>query len=189
MSSSPRIVCFAGSTRAASFNVRLVRAAARMAEASGAEVEVLDLADYDMPIFGEDLEAEGTPDAARAFKEKLKGADGFLISTPEYNSSYPALLKNAIDWASRPAEGEAMLAAFKGKACGLFAASPGGLGGIRVLPQLRTLMMNIGVRVVPPESGRATAHAAFDDEGALTDERARAMVEAVVQETLAVAGL
>ena len=77
MSSSPRIVCFAGSTRAASFNVRLVRAAARMAEASGAEVEVLDLADYDMPIFGEDLEAEGTPDAARAFKEKLKGADGF----------------------------------------------------------------------------------------------------------------
>ena len=88
-----------------------------------------------VPIFGEDLEAEGTPDAARAFQEKLKGADGSI--SDRYNSSYPALLKNAIDWASRP-EGEAMLAAFEGKACGLFAA-PGGLGGIRVLPQLRTL--------------------------------------------------
>lgn len=189
MSSKPRILCFAGSTRAASFNVRLVRAAARVAEANGAEVEVLDLAEYDMPIFGEDLEAEGTPDAARAFKEKLKSADGFLISTPEYNSSYPALLKNAIDWASRPAEGEAMLAAFKGKACGLFAASPGGLGGIRVLPQLRTLMMNIGVRVVPTQFGLANAHEAFDEDGELTNERARTMVEAVVKETLVVAGL
>ena len=82
-----------------------------------------------------------------------------------------------------------MLAAFKGKACGLFAASPGGLGGIRVLPQLRRLMMNIGVRVVPTQFGLANAHEAFDDDGELTNERARTMVEAVVKETLVVAGL
>lgn len=184
MSSSPRLVCFAGSARKGSFNAQLVRAAARMAEAQGAEVEVLDFADYDMPLFNEDLEAQGTPDGVTAFKEKLKGADGFLIATPEYNSSYPALLKNAIDWASRPAEGEAMLAAFKGKACGLLAASPGGLGGIRVLPQLRTLLMNIGVFVVPTQFGLGKAHEAFDDAGGLADERARGSVEAVVAQTI-----
>lgn len=185
---SPRIVCFAGSKRHGSFNVRLVRAAARRAEFHGASVQVLDLADFDMPLFDEDLEAHGTPAAAQAFKDELKAADGFLIATPEYNSSYPALLKNAIDWASRPATGEPSLAAFAGKACGLLAASPGALGGIRVLPQLRTLLMNIGVFVVPTQFGLAKAHEAFDDGGELVDDRARSMVDAVVVQTLELAG-
>jgi len=188
MSKTPRLVAFAGSTRKGSFNVQLIRAAADMAAAQGATVEWLDLAEYDMPIFNEDLEKEGTPAAATAFKEKLKDADGFLIASPEYNSSYPALLKNAIDWASRPAEGEAMLAAFKGKACGLLAASPGMLGGIRMLPQLRTLLMNIGVHVVPNQFGLGKAGEAFSSDGSLKDERARTTVEGVVRQTIEIAG-
>ena len=184
-----KLVAFAGSSRANSFNQKLVRAAADVARARGAEVEVIDLRALELPIFDQDLEAaDGPPEGARRFKEALKAADGFLISSPEYNSSYPALLKNAIDWASRPAEGEPMLAAFAGKACGLLAASPGALGGLWMLPILRLLLSNIGVHVVPTQFGLGKAHEAFDDEGRLVDERARATVERVVDETLEIAG-
>lgn len=180
-----KLVAFAGSTRRGSFNVKLLAAAVDIARAEGAEVELLDLADYPMPIFGEDLEAEGTPEAAAAFKAKLKDADGFLIASPEYNSSFPALLKNAIDWASRPAEGESQLAAFSGKVCGLMAASPGALGGIRMLPGLRNLLMNIMVEVVPAQFALSKANEAFDGDGALEDERARKAVTNVVRQVLA----
>lgn len=180
-----KLLAFAGSTRRGSFNQKLIEAAVQIARDEGADVELISLADFDMPIFNQDLEAEGTPDAALRFKARMKEANGFLISTPEYNSSYPALLKNAIDWASRPADGEPMLAAFSGKACGLLAASPGGLGGIRVLPQLRTLLMNIQVHVVPAQFGLAKAGEAFGDDGSLKDERSAGMVRNVVQQTIA----
>lgn len=185
--SKPQLVAFAGSHRKASWNVKLIHAAAEEARAQGADVEIIDLGALPMPIFDEDLEAAGTPANAATFKEKLKAADGFLISSPEYNSAYPALLKNVIDWASRPAAGEAPLAAFSGKACGLFAASPGALGGIRMLPQLRNLLANIGVHVVPTQFGLGKAHEAFDDSGALMDERALGMVKRVVQQTIEIA--
>ena len=123
-----------------------------------------------------------------AVKERLKAADGFLIASPEYNSSYPALVKNVIDWATRPAAGEAMLAAFSGKACGLLAASPGALGGIRMLPQLRLLLSNISVLVVPAQFGLGRAHEAFEEDGSLKDERSRAMLQQVVTQTVELAG-
>ncbi|MEM6672336.1 MAG: NAD(P)H-dependent oxidoreductase [Planctomycetota bacterium] len=187
MDRAPKIVAFAGSTREGSYNRRLLAVAARMAAERGAEVDVLDLAELEMPLFSEDLEARGTPESATRFKKALEAADGFLISSPEYNSSYPALVKNAIDWASRPAEGEPMLAAFDGKACGLLAASPGGLGGIRMLPQLRQLLSNIGVHVVPTQFGLGRAHEAFDEAGELVDERTQASVARVVEQTIEIA--
>lgn len=188
MSKTPKLLAFAGSCRRDSFNRKLVAAAARIASEKGAEVELIELGDLPMPIFDEDLEAEGTPENATTFKEKLKAADGFLIASPEYNSSYPALVKNVIDWASRPAEGEPTLAAFSGKACGLLAASPGALGGIRMLPQLRLLLSNIVVHVVPNAFGLGKAHEAFDESGALTNERAIASVTRVVEQTIEIAG-
>jgi len=188
MTATPRLVAFAGSHRQGSLNALLAQAATKIALDLGAEVEFIDLGALPMPLFDEDLEKEGTPENATAFKAKLKAADGFLISSPEYNSSYPALIKNVIDWASRPADGEPMLAAFSGKACGLLAASPGALGGIRMLPQLRNLLMNIGVHVVPTQFGLGKAHEAFDSAGQLTDERARSMVEKVVRQTIEIAG-
>ena len=98
----PKIVAFSGSLRAGSFNKKLVALAAEAARAAGAEVTVVDLRDLALPLFDEDLEAaSGLPDGAKKFKALLRASDGFLIASPEYNSSVTGALKNAIDWASR----------------------------------------------------------------------------------------
>ncbi|WP_395342169.1 NADPH-dependent FMN reductase [Ningiella sp. W23] len=145
-----KILAFAGSGRKHSYNFAAVKAAAQGARDAGVEVTVVDMSEYaDIPIFTEDLEAEhGMPEKAKALKELLKSHDAFLIANPEYNSGYSALFKNVIDWASRKEEGEKPLEAFKGKFAALIAASPGGLGGIRVLVPVRLLLSNIGVNVL-----------------------------------------
>src|ERR1700690_2177036 len=113
---TPKILAFAGSTRKESFNKKLVKVAADAARAAGAEVTYLDLKDIPMPLYDGDLETEqGLPENAKKFKAMLLAHDGLLISAPEYNSSISGVLKNAIDWASRPAPGEAPLACFAGK--------------------------------------------------------------------------
>lgn len=167
----PHILAFAGSLRTGSFNKKLVRCAARAAEAAGAKVTVINLDDYALPLFDEDLEKQGTPENATKLKALMKSADGFLIASPEYNSSLSAALKNAIDWASRKAEGEAPLAAFAGKAAVIMAASPGGLGGLRGLVHLRAILGNIQVIVLPQQYALSKAHEAFDDDGQLQDEK------------------
>jgi len=131
MSYQPRIVAFAGSTREHSFNKRLVAIAAKGAEETGADVTLIDLRDYPMPLFDEDLEAkEGKNKHAHAFKKLLVNCDGILISSPEYNGSLSAVLKNSIDWATRADEGDVpgSLPAFRGKVVSLMSASPGGPG-------------------------------------------------------------
>src|SRR5437879_5065254 len=101
----PRILAFAGSLRKGSLNKKAVAAAASAARAAGAEVTVVDLADYPMPVYDGDLEErEGLPESARKFKALMKSHGAFLISTPEYNSSVPGAFKNVIDWASRSEE-------------------------------------------------------------------------------------
>lgn len=178
-----KILAFAGSARKASYNKQLVAIAAKGAEKAGAEVSVIDLADFAMPIFSEDLEAEqGMPEKAREFKQLLASHDGFLISTPEYNSSYSALLKNAIDWASRMEEGEKPMVAFKGKVAGIMATSPGALGGMRVLVTLRMLLENIGVMVLPNQKAMGKAHELFDEQGNMLNEKQQAGVEAIGQQ-------
>ncbi len=171
--SQPKIVAFAGSLRTGSFNKKLVALAADAARAAGAEVTVVDLRDLALPVFDEDLEAtSGLPEGAKKFKALLRASDGFLIASPEYNSSITAALKNAIDWASRAeTDDEAPLAAYKGKAAALMATSPGALGGLRGLVTLRSILGNIGVLVLPDQVAIPTAHEAFDDAGKLKDER------------------
>ncbi len=178
-----KLLAFAGSARKGSYNKKLVAVAAAGAEKAGAEVTLIDLADFAMPIFCEDLEAEqGMPEAAKRFKELLKSHDGFLISSPEYNSSYSALLKNAIDWASRGEEGEKPLEAFAGKVAGIMAASPGGLGGLRGLVMLRMLLGNINVHVIPNQKAIAKAYEAFNPDGSMTDEKQQKGIEALAAE-------
>lgn len=178
--SQPRILAFGGSLRRESLNQRLVQVAASAASEAGAQVTVARLADHPMPLYDEDLErAQGMPPGAAAFKRLLLEHDALLIASPEYNSSYPAALKNAIDWASRAAPGEGPLAAFRGKVAGIMAASPGALGGIRMLPQLRQLLSNIGLLVVPEQAAVGGAGSLFDAAGDLTDARLRGMVHAV----------
>jgi len=181
--SSPKIVAFAGSTRSGSFNKQLVAIAAAAAREAGAEVTVVDLRDLALPLFDQDLEdASGLPAAAKEFKALLRASDGFLIASPEYNSSVTGVLKNAIDWASRAeSDDEPPLAAYRGKAAALFSASPGALGGLRGLVHLRAILGNIGVHVLPDQVCISTAHEAFADDGSLEDERKTKQVAALAR--------
>ena len=176
-----KILAFAGSARKQSFNYRLVKIAASGAERAGAEVKVIDLADYPMPLFNQDLEAEsGIPENAFAFKQLLRGHDGFLIASPEYNGAFSPLLKNAIDWASRPdADDEPPLIAYKGKTAVIMSASPGGLGGLRGLVFVRMLLANLGMIVLPDQVAVGNANEAFDDKGLLINEKRQQSVTAL----------
>src|ERR1700722_14157917 len=112
--SQPRILAFAGSTRKDSYNKRLVRIAAQGAEAAGAKVTIIDLADFPMPLYDGDLEqSAGQPEHGVRLKKLLTESDGLLLASPEYNSSYSAVLKNSIDWVSRSVQGEPPLLAFR----------------------------------------------------------------------------
>lgn len=175
---NPKILAFAGSTRTDSYNKTLVKIAAAGATSAGADVTYIDLRDLPMPIFDEDLEAQdGAPATVTTFKELMMAHDGFLIASPEYNSSISAVLKNAIDWASRPAPGEAPLACFADKVAVIMSASPGGFGGLRGLVPLRSLLGNIKVLVLPDQIAIAKANDAFTPEGTLKDPRQQASVE------------
>lgn len=178
MSSQPKILAFAGSTREASYNKKLVKIAAEGAKAAGAEVTYVDLRDLPMPLYDEDLEAkEGIPENVRKFKELMKANQGLLIACPEYNSSITPVLKNAIDWASRPEPGEPGLACFTGKVAALMSASPGGLGGLRGLIHVRSILSSINVLVLPDQNAISSAFQAFDDDGRLKDATQQAAVE------------
>ncbi|MAQ00685.1 MAG: FMN reductase [Alteromonadaceae bacterium] len=183
-----KVLAFSGSTRSGSLNQALVENAADAAREAGAEVTVINLADYAMPIFNQDEEDEyGIPERAQAFKQLLIEHDAFLIASPEYNSSYPAVLKNAIDWASRKAGDEAMLAAYKNKVVGLMAASPGALGGMRVLVVLRMLMQNLMCVVTPAQVSVAKAADKLDDAGKLTDETAKKQLTNLASQVVSMA--
>jgi NAD(P)H-dependent FMN reductase len=177
---TPRILAFAGSTRKESFNKRLVQIALEGAREAGAEVTLLDLRDFPLPLFDQDLETErGMPDHGTKLKKLFIDHDGLLIAAPEYNSSITAVLKNAIDWVSRPAPGEPPLVAFQGKVATLMSASPGALGGLRGLVHVRSILGNIGVIVLPDQVAVAKAHEAFKPDGSLTDPTQQARIEAL----------
>ena len=180
MSEKPRILAFAGSARKDSYNKRLVRIAAGAAESAGADVTVIDLRDFPLPIFNEDLEREeGTPEQATQLKSLMAASDGLLIASPEYNSSISALLKNTIDWASRPAAGESSMIAFQGKVATILSASPGGLGGLRGLVHLRSILGNIGVIVLPNQVSISSAYQTFQEDGSLKDPKQQTSIEAL----------
>ena len=181
MSRPPRIVAFSGSARRESLNARLVRVAAADAEAAGADVQLVDLADYPMPLYDGDLEKDsGLPKAARDLKALMRDSDGLLIASPEYNSSITPLLKNTIDWVSRAeSKDEPGLVAYRGKVAALLSASPGGLGGLRGLVHLRAILGNIGMHVIPQQRALSRAGSAFDETGALVNDADRASVRTV----------
>jgi chromate reductase, NAD(P)H dehydrogenase (quinone) len=179
---TPRILAFAGSARRDSFNKRLIKIAAHGAEKASAQVTLIDLKDYPLPIMDQDLEAEqGLPANAVALKKLFLENDALLISAPEYNSSITPLLKNTIDWVSRQAPGEGPLAAYKGKTAALVSASPGKLGGLRGLVHVRSILGNIGVHVIPDQLAISEAHNAFADDGRLKDEKQQAAAERIGQ--------
>jgi NAD(P)H-dependent FMN reductase len=175
---TPRILALAGSTRRDSFNKKLLSIAARGARAAGAEVALIDLRDFPLPLFDQDLEAEeGMPENGKKLKQLFIDHDGLLLACPEYNSSITAVLKNVIDWVSRPAPGEPSLVAFRGKVATLMSASPGALGGLRGLIHVRSILGNLGVIVLPDQIAVARAHEAFRPDGSLLDPKQQAGIE------------
>ena len=189
MASAPRILAFAGSLRKDSYNKKLVAIAVKGARNAGAEVTLIDLADYHLPVFDQDLEAaQGLPDSAIRLKTEFKDHDGFLIACPEYNSSITAALKNAIDWASRPVPDEPPLVCFTGKVAAIMSTSPGAPGGLRGLVHVRAILSNIHVLVLPDQKAIPNAHEAFDEHGSLKDPKQQQAVldlEARLTETVA----
>ena len=183
-----KTLIFAGSARKQSYNRQLAQATARIAADAGAEVTHIELADFDIPMYNADLEAEGTPADVLRLKQIMLDHPAWIICAPEYNGSYPALLKNTIDWASSPVKTDPVwkdgFRSFTGKVVGLLSASPGGLGGLRSLTHLSPLMANLQCWVAPKQFALGRAFDAFAEDGSLKQEAHRASVQAVVEQVL-----
>jgi len=173
MTYKPKILAFAGSLRKDSYNKKLIKIACKGAKDAGAEVTYIDLIDYQMPVYNEDIETkDGLPDNAKKIKELMWAHDGFLISAPEYNSSISGVLKNTIDWASRNlTPDEVYLSCFIGKVACIMSASPGNLGGLRGLVTVRSILENINTMVLPDQKSISKAFEAFTPDGNLKDPK------------------
>lgn len=181
-----KILAFAGSTRRDSWNKKLILNAVASAKKAGAEVTLIDLADYVLPLYNGDLEAaEGVPENALKLKALFKAHDALMIAAPEYNSSVTPLLKNMIDWISREWQGESGEVPFKGKVAALLAASPGQFGGMRMLPHLRQILNTLGVLVLPGQLSVARAAEAFGADGTL---KSKDRLEELIAELVRVSG-
>ena len=173
MTEKPKILALAGSMREGSFNKKLIKIAAAGARKAGAKVTIVNLNDYRLPLYhGDEEEANGLPEIAKELKKLFIEHDGFLFSSPEYNSSISGVFKNAIDWVSRPEDSDPFyLVAFKGKTAAIMSASPGGLGGLRGLVHVRSILENIGTMVIPDQLAVVKAHEAFNENGQLKDPK------------------
>lgn len=187
-----KLLVFAGSTRQNSFNRKLARVTAAMATASGADVTHIELANFDVPMYNADLEAQGTPADVMRLKQLLHDHPAWIICTPEYNASYPALLKNTLDWVSSPVKGNPEwtdgFKSTRGKVVGVLSASPGALGGLRSQSHLAPLLINLECWLAPKNFALGHAGDAFDDTGALKEERAQKSVQAVIDQVIWAAG-
>lgn len=183
-----RLLVIPGSTRTDAWSKKLARAAAALAAKNGIESTVVDLRDYAMPLYDGDLEAAtGLPEGAVRLREVVKQHQALLFATPEYNASLPAVLKNALDWLSRPSAKEPGVSPWKGKVAGLLSSSPGALGGLRALVHLRQVLMNLGVLVVTEQFALGSAAAAFAPDGGLADAKTQSTVLALAQRVVQVA--
>jgi NAD(P)H-dependent FMN reductase len=170
MPEKTRLLAFAGSLRTESFNQRLINLLADEARKAGAEVTLITLRDYPLPIYNGDVEAQGMPENVRRLQALLADHQGLLISSPEYNGGVPALVKNTLDWISRPLQdGRPGMSLFKGKVAGISSASPGALGGLRGLIALRDMLAKFSLWVAPTQIAIAQAGSAFTDQDTLSN--------------------
>lgn len=180
-----KILGISGSRRHDSVNRRLLAAAGRIVTNAGAQFTQLNWERMPLPLYDGDLEQEcGVPAAAVRLKRLIASHDGVLIASPEYNGSVTPLLKNAIDWASRPGTPSAV---FRDKPVALLAASPGGLGGLRALDHLRDVLTNLGAQVLPLQYALGKAGTAFGPDNELHPDH-REAVASVTGALLGAAG-
>ena len=184
MMTTTKILAFSGSAREASWNKKLCRVAAQGAEKAGAVVTVIDLKNFDLPIYNGDFEdTHGVPENAQKLHRLFSDHQGLLISSPENNGSFSSLLKNTFDWISRVESDESP---FINKVAVIMSASPGALGGLRGLAQLRTLLGNIGFIVLPKQNAVSKAHEAFEADGRLKDAKLQTTIEGLGAEVVCV---
>ncbi|WP_326914402.1 NADPH-dependent FMN reductase [Sphingopyxis chilensis] len=183
------IAVIVGSTREGSFNRALGELAAASLEAQGARVTRVDLAAFDLPLYSAALEANAFPAGAVKLKDVFATQDGLLFVSPEYNGSLSPLLKNAIDWASRPTgdEGLVALTAYRGKAAAIMSASVSLFGGLRGLMHLRQILSTIQMIVIPEQVVVPNAHAAFAEDGSLKETLPASLVDMTAGRLIAVA--
>jgi chromate reductase len=183
-----KLLVFAGSTRQQSFNRRLARVAAGLGREAGAEVTHMELGDFDVPMYNADLEARGTPADVMKLKQVFHDHPAWIVCAPEYNASYPALLKNTLDWISSPVKSDPVwnddFRATRGKVVGVLSASNGAMGGIRSQSHLVPLLFNLHCWVAPKTYALGRAATAFTDDGRLADEKALERVRGVVDQVL-----
>ncbi len=166
-----KILALSGSARRDSWNSKLLRLAAAAIRAAGMAVTEVRAQDYPLPLYCGDLEAsEGVPENAQALHRLASAHSGFLFASPEYNGSMTPLLKNTIDWMSRPMPDPGSTSAFRGKPAAIVSASPGRLGGLRSTMHLRDTLVSIGVRALPEQVTLPGAGSAFDAKYQLIDQ-------------------
>lgn len=178
-----RLLAMPGSARSDSYNRRVLRIMMRGARAAGADVTLLEPRDHVLPLYDGDLEASaGLPAAAAELQQLFAAHDGFLLASPEYNGFFTPLVKNTLDWLSRPlpdGSGQPGTAHVRGKPAGIASASPGAMAGIRSLQHTRLYLSNLGFVVVPQQAGVPHMATAFDADGEVIDKALRTAVEGV----------
>lgn len=165
--------------RSGSYNRKALQVAKQIASELEANVEELDLKSLDLPLFDEDLRANGFPESVKKLKHAIESADMLLIATPEYNHSVPGVLKNAIDWASDKTN------PFEGKVAAIFGASNGLFGTLRSQLHLRQILASLNVELVPqPQVFIRSAREAFLPDGSLADQKLQRQLRQLIEATL-----
>lgn len=181
--SNPKIMVMSGSSRAGSVNTKLAALVGKKLALADANVTIVSLKDYPLPLYDGDYEsASGVPAPAQKLKKLMQAQDGIFIACPEYNAGIAPLLKNTLDWVSRINEpGEPQGIVYKGRVFAIGSASPGAIGGLRGLIGMRTILeVGLGALVLPQMVSVGGAMAAFDEKGDLTDSRLAGMLDAMV---------
>ncbi len=176
-----KILALSGSSRRDSLNSRLLEAAIAGAKSRGAEVTCISLAEYELPLYEADWEAEhGLPEPVRTLQTLVSENQGLLIAAPEHNGGYTPLLKNSIDWISRPDDYFSdRHAVFPGKVSAVISASPLSSGGLESQLALGAVLQRLGVLVVPAHFHLGCAHKAFDPNESLTSSATESLVRHV----------
>lgn len=185
------LLIFAGSTRRDSLNRKLATASADLARHLTKAITHIELSEFDLPMYNGDLEAQRLPADVIRLKQLALAHPAWIICSPEYNGTYPALLKNTLDWLSRPVPADATwgdgLRPTRGKVVGVLSASPGALGGLRAHPHLAALLLTLKCWVAPTGYALSHADSAFDDQGHLINAAARQGVQAVIDQVVTAA--
>lgn len=180
-----KILAFAGSTREDSCNKKLLNETAKIAKQMKATIHFIDLKDYPIPFYDGDLESQqGMPANAKKLRKLMIDSQAIIIASPEYNGSISAVLKNLIDWASRNEEGAPSRDAFAGKKFAIMSCSPGPGGGARGLVHLRTIIENIGGKVVAKQVTIPNSNNAFNSKGEIESTEIKKEIQEELQQLI-----